>query len=249
MSLWRLEWLRLVRTRRLAVLAAVYAFFGLLGPLTARYLPQIIDRFGGEITVIMPPPTPADGIAQFSANTQQIGLLVVAVVAAGALALDALPEMGIFLRTRVAPAWRLLAPRYLVAVGAAAVAFLLGWAAAWYETAVLLGAVPAGAMLAGAGYGLAYLAFAVAVVAAVAQRTDSLPAAVAGSVAALIALPLLGLIPSVAPWLPSHLVGALDALVAGKAAGADYLGAAAVCVGATAALLAVAARTAASREL
>ena len=129
MNLWRLEWLRLVRTRRLAVLAAVYAFFGLLGPLTARYLPQIIDRFGGGITVIMPPPTPADGVAQFSANTQQIGLLVIAVVAAGALAVDALPEMGIFLRTRVAPARRLLVPRYLVTVAAAAGAFLLGWAA------------------------------------------------------------------------------------------------------------------------
>ena len=43
MSLVRLEWLRLWRTYRLLVLVVVFAFFGLLGPLTAAYLPEIIS--------------------------------------------------------------------------------------------------------------------------------------------------------------------------------------------------------------
>ena len=34
---WRLECLRLIRTPRLLALMAVYAFFGLLGPVLARY--------------------------------------------------------------------------------------------------------------------------------------------------------------------------------------------------------------------
>lgn len=38
MNLWRLEWLRLTRTRRLVAIVGVYLFFGLTGPLTARYL-------------------------------------------------------------------------------------------------------------------------------------------------------------------------------------------------------------------
>jgi ABC-2 type transport system permease protein len=249
MSLWRLEWLRLLRTRRLVVLAGVYAFFGLLGPLTARYLPEIIDRFGGNVQVIVPTPTPADGISEFSSNSQQIGLLVVAVVAAGALVLDALPEMGIFLRTRVSPAWRLLVPRYLVAAAAAAGAFLLGLGAAWYETVILLGPVPVGALAAGAGYGLVYLAFAVAVVAALAPHSRSLVVAVAGSVAVLLALPLLGLAPGVEPWLPSHLLGALDALVSGESAAGGYLRATGVALAATAGLLLLAGRAVASKEL
>ena len=45
MSLWRLEWLRLVRSRRLVALAGVYVFFGFVGPLTARYLGEIVERF------------------------------------------------------------------------------------------------------------------------------------------------------------------------------------------------------------
>ena len=44
---------------------------------------------------------PADGIAQFVGNASQIGLLVVVLVAASALAFDARREMAVFLRTRV----------------------------------------------------------------------------------------------------------------------------------------------------
>lgn len=249
MSLWRLEWVRLVRTRRLLALVAVYVFFGLLGPLTARFLPDIIERFGGEMTVIVPDPVPADGIAQFSANAQQIGLLVAVAVAAGALTLHAIPEMAIFLRTRVSAAGRLLLPRYAAAWAAAGGAFVLGTAAAWYETAVLLGPVPAGPMLAGTGFGLIYLAFAVAVVAAAAARSRSLLATAAISLVALLALPLLSLITPLAAWLPSYLVGSLDSLVAGRAAAIDFLPAAGVSLAAIAGLLASAVQMTTRREI
>ena len=188
MGLWRLEWLRLTRTRRHLALGGVFAFFGLVGPLTARYLPQIIDRFGGEIEVIVPDPVPADGIAQFSANAIQIGLLVAVVVAAAALTLDALPEMAVFLRTRVGSAARLLTPRVAVVGAAVAGAYLLGVALAWYETAILLGPVPAGGLLMGALLGVLYLAFAVAVVAATGTRTSGVLGTVLVSLVVLLSV-------------------------------------------------------------
>ena len=49
MSLWRLEWLRLTRTKRWIALVGVYLFFGLLGPFTARYMAEIISFAGGEL--------------------------------------------------------------------------------------------------------------------------------------------------------------------------------------------------------
>ncbi len=39
MTLWRLEWLRVWRTQRWAILLAVFGVFGFLGPLAVRYLP------------------------------------------------------------------------------------------------------------------------------------------------------------------------------------------------------------------
>ena len=150
MNLWRLEWLRLTRTRRLIALIGTYAFFGFVGPLTARYLSAIIDRFGGgDIQVVVPDPIPVDGIVQFTGNIYPIGLLVAVIVAAGALTPRALPEMAIFLRTRVTSAARLVIPRFTVVFAAAAAAYVIGIGIAWYETAVLLGALPAGGLLLG----------------------------------------------------------------------------------------------------
>ncbi|MCB2224713.1 MAG: hypothetical protein KQH83_11150 [Actinobacteria bacterium] len=248
MTLWRLEWLRLVRTRRLLALTGVYVFFGFVGPLTARYLPQILERFGGDqMQVVVPDPVPADGIAQFSANATQIGLLVAVVVAAGALTMGALGEMAVFLRTRVASPARLLLPRYVVAAGAGAAAFALGSMVAWYETAVLLGGVPAGGMAAGTALGMLYLAFAAAVAAAVGSRFDGVLSTVLGALVALLVLPLLGLVGPVGRWLPSHLVGAQTDLVSGGDV-AGYLGSAAVTAAVSALLLWAAVRRTGTRE-
>jgi len=225
MSLWRLEWLRLVRTKRWIVLVAVYLFFGLLGPFSARYLSDILNLVGGDFegaTIILPPPEPVDGLAQFASNAAQVGLLVAVVVAAGALTLDAKPEMGIFLRTRVADVRELIWPRYVVSAGAIVCSFVLGALAAWYESVVLIGGLPAGAVLAGIGYGVLYLLFVVAVVAAVAGRARSVLGTVLVSILVLVLMPILGIVDAVGHWLPSHLVGALTAIPDGAAA-TEYL--------------------------
>ncbi len=51
-------------------------------------------------------------------------------------------------------------PRVTVSAGAAVAAYALGTLAAWYETALLLGSQPAGAMLAGLLCASVYLVFA-----------------------------------------------------------------------------------------
>ncbi len=216
MSPWRLEFLRLTRTKKWVALVGVYGGFGLMGPLSARYTKQILARVStGGATITMPDPTPPDGIAQFVSNASQIGTLVVVIVAAGALAFDAIPEMGVFLRTRVSPTWRILVPRIVVSFLAAAGAFLLGTAVAWYETWALLGAPRAAPVLAGAALGVVFLAFVVALTGAVAQRMRSVLGTIMTSLVVLIAMPLLGLAPAIARWLPTSLANALADLPAG----------------------------------
>lgn len=249
MTLWRLEWLRLARTRRLVALVGVYVFFGLLGPVTARYLGEIFERFGGgDVEITFPDPTPADGIAQFIGNAAQIGILVVVAIAAGAFVLDSLPEMSIFLRTRVQPAWRILVPRLAVVGAVVGGAYALGLAVAWYETAVLLGGLPVAAMLLGLLLQLLYLGFALAVVAAVGSRSSSVLGTVGIAVIALLLLPLVGVVDAIGRWLPSHLVGAQVALLGDSGLG-DYLAAALVSIVATAGLVLIALRGIGRREL
>ncbi|WP_327002203.1 hypothetical protein OHA72_44855 [Dactylosporangium sp. NBC_01737] len=250
MSLWHLEWLRLTRTRRLVALLGVYVFFGLTGPLTARYLSEILGSLNTDgVRVELPDPTPADGIAQFAGNASQIGVLVVVLIAASALAFDARREMAVFLRTRITGVRAVIIPAYAVTTGAAVAALLLGTLAAWYETGVLLGPLPVARMLAGIGFGAVFLAFAVAAVAlAAAAVVRGVLAAGGVTLAVLLAMAILGGIGGLGRWLPTTLAGAPAGLVDGTAPG-FYLPATAVTVAGTAAALAGAIVLGGRREL
>ena len=248
MTLWRLEWLRMIRTKRWIAIAAVFLFFGIIGPLTARYMSEIIEQFGEGIEITVPDPTPADGIMQYSGNVQQLGLLVLIMIAAGALTIESRYEMAVFLRTRVPDPFRLLIPRYVMVAATGVIAYVAGALLAWYETAILIGAPDTTAMIVGILYGSAYLLFAVAVVGLAGALLKNVVPTVIAALAILLLLPLIGLIPQVAEWLPSHLVGALDALVRG-ANGSEYARSLAVTLAATLALLYGTMRVLASREL
>jgi ABC-2 type transport system permease protein len=219
MTLFRLEIARMVRTHRWMILLGAYGLFGVIGPLMARYLNAILERFGGDLTVTAPDPRPVDGIAQFASNGGQLGLLAVVVVAATALSLDARPEVAAFLRTKVARAGTLLLPRFAVSAGGAVLALITGTGLAWALTASLIGAPPVGAMLFGTLLGALYLVFVVAVVAAMAGLTRSVAGTVLASLGVLFALPVIGLVPAVSSWLPSELLMAVAALIEGEAAG------------------------------
>src|SRR5450759_2482501 len=113
MSPWRVEWLRLVRTRRLLALAGTFVFFSFSGPLTAAYLPELLRNGAASpgVKIILSKPGPADGIQGYSDNVLLIGLIVMVVVAASACAVDARPALSAFYRSRARTFWQLLFPR------------------------------------------------------------------------------------------------------------------------------------------
>lgn len=250
MDLWTLERLRLTRTGRLWVVVGVYAFFGVLGPFTARYLAEILSAVGGaELAGLeLQAATPPDGITQFTANAGQLGLLAVVVVAAGALAIDAKPELGVFLRTRAASLWQLLVPRVVTVATVAGVALVLGTVLAAGLTGLLIGPVDLLPLAVGTAYGALYLAFVVCLTAAVAGRVSSVLTTVLTTVAILIGLPILALVPAIERWVPSELLGAVDRTIRGASL-TDALPAAVVAAALSAGLLWLAVRGLARREL
>jgi ABC-2 type transport system permease protein len=248
MNLWRLEVLRLTRTHRWTILLGVYAFFAVTGPLMAAYFNELMAHFGGEVTVIAPDPRPVDGLGQFIGNAAQLGVLAVVVVAARALAFDARPEIAAFLRTRVERPSTLLLPRYFVVTVAAVLTLIVSTLIAWATTAALIGSLPVGPVVIGTLYGAVFLAFAVAVLAAVGGFVRSQAGAAFASLAVLLALPIVGMAPAVAQWLPSELLSAVLVMVEGAPA-SDFLRSLVVTLAATAALLAVATHRLGQREL
>jgi ABC-2 type transport system permease protein len=249
MSLWRLEWLRLTRTPRALTLAAVFVFFGLLEPAVTRYQSQIFRHVGNGVRITFPPATPAQGISSYASELSGVGLIVVVVIAAGAFSFDAHQGLATFLRTRVTSIWQLVTPRFAVWAAAAALAYLLGALAAWFETGLLIGAPAPAALLAGIGCGAAYLAFAVAVTALAASVVRNTLATVGLALAALLLLPIAGTIHAVDAWLPTTLASAPADLASRTHQLSYYLPTFAVTAAVGAASLAVAVRRLRAREI
>jgi ABC-2 type transport system permease protein len=249
MTLWRLEWLRLVRTPRALALGMVFVVIGLFEPVVTRYENDLLGHVGGGVKVTMPPPTPADGVNSYVTEVTLIGLILVVAFAAGAMSFDTKRGLATFLRTRVASMWQLVAPRFAVNAGAAVAAYVLGTLAAWYETRVLIGALPAGGMLAGMLCGVVYFILAVAVAAFAASWVRSTIGAVGVALGILLLLPIAGVIGPIANWLPSALVNAPVDLVNGTEHLTHFVPALAVSVIATAVALIAAARLLSRREI
>lgn len=248
MNLWRLELARTTRTFRGLAVVGVYAFFGLLGPVTAAYINEILARFTTDgMQIVAADPTPLDGLIQFVSNAMQLGLLAVVIVAAGALAVDARPEVAAFVRTRVPRATDLVIPRYVVATATAGVALIIGTGVAVAVTTSIIGSLPLMPIVTGTVLGILYLAFAIAVVAAIAGVLRSQLSVVFGSIAVLLALPLVGIIDPISGWLPSSLLTAVVALAAGEPF-SEFVKAIIVAMVATAGLLTFATRRLATRE-
>jgi ABC-2 type transport system permease protein len=213
MSPWRLELLRTWRTRRLVALAATFLILGLGDPVLTYYLPDLVKNAGNGVRIIAPKPTAADGIASFASSVSQLGTLVVAVVAAANLAIDASPALSAFYRTRVHRPARLVLPRYVTVTAASIAALVLGMLGAWYETTVLLGSVPAGDIAAGLALEAVWLCFVTSVVAFFTSATRSVLATIGASIGVLLALALLGGLDAASSWVPTRLAGSAASVV------------------------------------
>jgi ABC-2 type transport system permease protein len=250
MNLWRLEWLRLTRTPRAVALVAAFVLLGLVEPVVTRYESTLLGgQAAGGVRIYLLPPKPADGLRSYISNASLIGLIVAVTLAAGALSVDSRPGLAVFLRTKTTGIWQLIMPRFTVGAAAAAVAYILGTFAAWYETDLLIGSLPLGGMLAGILCGTAYLVFAVAVTALATSLTRSTLAAVGITLALLLVLPIIGTVHAADTWLPSTLVTAPVDLVSGAHHLAHFLPTLAVTVAASAAALALAVLRLRTREI
>ena len=249
MNLWRLEWLRMIRTPRALALGAIYIALGLIEPVATKYQNQLLGRVGRGVRIYLPPPTPPDALSGYIAQVSTIGLIVVVAIAAGAFSFDARHGLATFLRTRVASIWQLVSPRFAVNAAAAAIAYLLGTLGAWYETDLLIGSLPVAWMLAGILCGAVYLAFAVAVTALAASMARSTVATAGIALAVLLALPIAGTFHAIDNWLPSALVNDPIALLGGAHHLPHYLPALGVSIAASAVALTIAVRQLRTREI
>lgn len=218
--LLRKELLEAWRTRRLPAVMGLFVVLGIISPLTARYLPEILKAaLGSQLTIPIPAPTVADAVLQVQKNLGQLGAFAAIVLAMGAVASEKERGTAAFILTKPASRGAFLGAK-LAALGMVlALATLASIGIAWAYTAILFEPGPIGGWLALAV--LAWLALAAwASITFLASTISGSSALAAGvGVVALIGLSLIGAIPQLGRFLPAGLDDPALALAVGVSAG------------------------------
>ncbi len=188
------ELLEAWRTRRLQAMLILFVLIGIVSPLTARYLPEILRAaLGSQFPSIpIPTPTAADAVDQLQKNLGQLGAFAAIVLAMGAVAAEKERGTAAFVLTKPATRGAFLGAK-LVAQGVVlAVATVVAIALGWAYTAVLFGPPPLGGWVALAA--LSWLGLATwASITFLASTVSGSSAAAAGvGVVALIGISLVG---------------------------------------------------------
>lgn len=214
----RKELLEQWRTRRLLVVAVVFAALGIGSPLLARYTPELVKALAGDqFQIILPPPTAADAVDQFLKNVGQAGVLAAILLAMGSVAVEKERGTAALLLTKpVSRAAFLLAK--LLAIGATLFVGLVAAASGGYAyTAILFETLPVPGWSAMAGLLLlALIAYASLTFLGSALSRSSLAAAAIG-IGAMIVLALVSALPGIGPLTP----GGLNVPGAAMALGTD----------------------------
>ncbi len=84
----RKEFVESLRTYRLFVLAAVLLVLGIMSPLFAKLLPELLSGvdLGGGFAITTPEPTVMDSWTQFFKNVGQMGMLALVIIFSGSMA-------------------------------------------------------------------------------------------------------------------------------------------------------------------
>jgi ABC-2 type transport system permease protein len=137
------------RTKRLPMVALLFIVLGLISPLTARYLPEILRAaLGDQLTVPIPPPVAADAVAQVQKNLGQMGALAAIALAMGAVAGEL--DRGTAALVLAQPVSRsgFLAAKVVAIAIVLGVSTLASVAVAWVYAALLFEPMPLGGWIA-----------------------------------------------------------------------------------------------------
>ncbi|MEO5964048.1 MAG: ABC transporter permease subunit [Candidatus Limnocylindrales bacterium] len=214
--LLRKELLEAWRTRRLPVVTVLFIVVGIISPLTAKYLPDILKAsLGDQLPIPIPVPVTTDALAQLQKNLGQLGALAAIALAMGSVSGEL--DRGTAALVLAQPATRgaFLAAKLAAIAIVLAVCVVAATVVAWVYTAVLFEPLPIGGWLAMAGLSwLALLAWAALTFLASAATGSTTAAAGLGFVA-LVGVSLASIVPALDRLLPSGLSTPAIQLAAG----------------------------------
>ncbi len=136
------EWMELIRSYRLLVVAVVLVFFGLTSPFLTKFTPELLAAIPTEgMTIEMPPPTVEMAIGQYVKNMAQFGIILGILLTMGTISQE--KDKGTAAMMLVKPLSRgaFMGAKFLALATMFAISLVLAGIACYYYTMLLFEAM------------------------------------------------------------------------------------------------------------
>jgi ABC-2 type transport system permease protein len=204
---FRKEWLELIRSYRLLIVAIVLVFFGLTSPLLAKFTPELISLIPtGGISIQMPPPTVGDAIGQYIKNMAQDVIILALLLTMGSIAQEKDKGTAAMMLVKPLPRGAFLGAKFLSLAAMFAVTLALAGIACYYYTLLLFEAMDILHWLILNVLLFAYTLVFVAITLFCSTLTRSQVAAGGIALGLMVILGLIGAIPALGKYLPGELI-------------------------------------------
>jgi ABC-2 type transport system permease protein len=209
-----------LRTSRLVAVSVVFIFFGILGPVTDRYMKELIDAIGaqsGGFTVQIPPPTLDGALVQITKNLSQFGIICALLLGMGSVAWEKERGTAGMILTKPASRAAFLAAKLVAISFTLGIATALGTGVAYVYTLILYPTVfPLAGYIAMAAILWWILVSFSAITVLGSTITRSAVAAAGIGLVALLVMGIVGALPVIGPYMPSSLGEPARAIAMGQ---------------------------------
>lgn len=211
------EWVELFRAKKLYILIAVFAFFGMISPMSSRYMAEILALAANDmLTIQVPPTTWVDSWGQFYNNLSQMGGICVILLSMSSVVGEKRSGSAALTLTKNLSHAVFITAKFLSAAVCFLIALLLSVTLCYGYTLYLYGYAgePAAILMGCAAYSLfTFVLLGVTVLASTAAQSTAVSAVL--SFFGFIVLILSGYLPAIGRILPGSLLSKTVELSAG----------------------------------
>jgi ABC-2 type transport system permease protein len=204
----RKEILESWRTHRFLVVISVLVIFGILSPLTAKFMPEIFKMVSGaeQFAALIPEPSVKDAVDQYIKNISQFALIMGILISMGSVVQEKERGTAAMILVKPLPRGAFLLAKLTVLLVIFTASLVLAGSCAYYYTLYLFEPLPVLPWLAMNGLLLIYTMVYVALT--IFFSTVGRSQALAGglSLATMAVLGIIGSIPSLRKFVPANLI-------------------------------------------
>lgn len=131
------EFMENSRNFRLLIMLALFVIFGMLSPLSARFMPELISSFAPDLQITIVAPVALDSWAQFYKNVSQLGINIFLILFSGCLSNEYAKGTLTIMLTKGLPRPAIIFSKYIVSAAIMTLSYWMCFGITYGYTAYL----------------------------------------------------------------------------------------------------------------